>query len=1227
MGVVKNLMVKAGNKAADKIAKLSTLSPEQVQDIENKRDAYLLQMPDLTDDTAQEMTEKLLAASSVEIYNAYLPQLKDLYLPVEQTETCNRINNIRYINITKWVTDTKENSLDKLVNVYNVLSDEDCNIALIFNRTCETTNVYLGVSNNDNHTNNVKIQDLEQRLENSLKGNFPGAEWDPNIGKGTIPCLDNENSYSVASVSNIPTEKSEKFISQTIEKVLDGVIPTERKKEYTIILLASPIQNVEERKLILSDFYTGLAPYSSWQTNFTFSQNDATSSMAIFGVNAGVSAGIQNARNEAVTNTAGTTDSNSTTDTDSSNVTETDSTSETLTDSESSTDTSSTSDTNTASSSTSTGTSSSNTTSSSTTNTTGTSSSTAEMEGENSSGSFSGGASFIVHAEGGGTWGSSSSTTETIGQSVSEALTEGTSQTVGQTASQTVGQSTASTIGRSLANTVGKSVANSTGRAVANSVGRSVAQTLGRAVSTALATTEGLTKSVNFGGNFGANFARSSNITISVGKNEGITQTFTNYNIKHALSVLDEQMKRYEKSTALGMWDFAAYVLSEDHSIANSVAHSYLALTQGEESHLSKTAVNTWRGDIAEEKQAASELNTYLRNFRHPVFALNPEVLNESPDFNIYPPVVTATTGLTGKELSYSLNFPLRSVPGLPILKCAEFGRNVVTYNSQQDTKTIRIGNIFHMNHQEPVPVDLSINSLSSHLFITGSTGSGKSNTIYQILNEARKKDVKFLVVEPAKGEYKDVFGNDDVSVYGTNPSISDLLQINPFSFPANVHILEHIDRLVEIFNVCWPMYAAMPAVLKDALEKAYEDCGWSLISSVNEYDNSIYPSFKDVSINVKRIIDSSEYDAENKGAYKGSLLTRLKSLCNGINGMIFSPNEIENEKLFDQNVIIDISRVGSSETKSLIMGMLVLKLQEYRMATRDGINSELKHITVLEEAHNLLKRTSTDQPTEGGNLLGKSVEMLANAIAEMRTYGEGFIIADQAPGLMDLSVIRNTNTKIIMRLPDVLDRELVGKSANLDNDQITELAKLPCGVGAVYQNEWVQPILCKIDLYSYSSKQYFYHNESDDNGSDDNNPMRIKIADLLSKGMKLPKEVIIKEFLPSMKTINISSAVQVAIMRLLENPPREPRMTRLAPIMNDLFPEIKTEVARVYPESNDKTEWTKQARITLEKRYGNEIEPQTRRDIIQGIMTYYFINELNNESVLEDWVENGGLS
>ena len=507
-----------------------------------------------------------------------------------------------------------------------------------------------------------------------------------------------------------------------------------------------------------------------------------------------------------------------------------------------------------------------------------------------------------------------------------------------------------------------------------------------------------------------------------------------------------------------------------------------------------------------------------------------------------------------------------------------------------------------------------------------GSTGSGKSNTVYKILSEARDSGAKYLVIEPAKGEYKNVLGSyDDVKVYGTNPLVMPLLKLNPFSFPKDLHVLEHLDRIIEIFNVCWPMYAAMPAVLKNAVEKSYEDCGWDLVASTNEYGDDLFPSFADVAQNVKAIIDSSEYDNENKGAYKGSLLTRLQSLSNGINGLIFTHDEISAEDLFDQNVIVDISRVGSSETKSLIMGMLILKLQEYRMVTSEKMNSGLRHITVLEEAHNILKRTSSEQPMDGANLVGKSVEMIANAIAEMRTYGEGFIIADQAPGLLDMSAIRNTNTKIIMRLPDLSDRELVGRAANLDDDQISELAKIPCGVGAIYQTEWVQPVLCKIERFDKFAGEYEYRptsNSAEEKWIND----RVKIAELLSSGASISKETILEDIRSKMNSMHLVASVQATVCRMLANPPREPRMTKLAPIMDALFPEIKATVKDLYSETTDPKEWTMSAETALVRNYPVEISSQTRRDIIQGIMTHYLLNELNNINALKEWCEKGGL-
>lgn len=971
---IKNIINKAGAKAADKVAKLSALSPEQLKQVEEQREKYLADQPNISD---EELTNRLLASCGVEIFNSYLEQIKELYVPIENKvefgTDFQESYNIRYFNITKWVVDKKENSLEKLVNVYEVLSNEDCNIALVFNRTETNTEVFLAVVNTKNDSDNVNVENYRKRLLESIKGNFPGSTVQNEKGIGRIPCLANSKPYSVATVSNLPTAKSEKFISQTIEKLIDGIIPSQPSENYTLILLASPIQDIENRKLRLSELFSALAPYEKWQTNYTFTASDATTSMATFGVNVGASAGIQHGKNQSVNQSAGDTQTSGQSQTDSSG--QTDSTNTSHTDGKS------------------------------------------KGSSHNVSIPFVGGYAY--------------------------------SWNKGTSVSDSVGQSTAKTVSRALAKTASRALSQTVGQTLGSSSG------------------------VNLGSNIGANFARASNVTATVGKNEGITQSFTNHNISHALKVLEEQMKRFEKGTAMGMWEFAAYVLSEDQNIANNVAHTYLALTQGEESFMSQSSVNLWRGDLGESSGDAEEIVAYLRELRHPLFGLNPNLLLADPTFSVYPSIVTSTVPLTGQELAFSLNFPRKSIPGLPILECAEFGRNIAKFDEEDVTdKMLHLGDIFHMYHKEDVPVNLNQNSLASHVFVTGSTGSGKSNTIYQLLNEGRKNGLKFLVVEPAKGEYKHVFGNhNDVSVYGTNPQLTPLLRLNPFSFPKEIHILEHLDRLVEIFNVCWPMYAAMPAVLKKAVEQSYQDCGWDLLESSNPYGR-LYPNFNDIADNIKMIIDSSEYDDENKGAYKGALLTRIESLTNGINGLIFSNDELANEHLFDTNVIVDLSRVGSTETKSLLMGILVLKLQEYRMTNGD-MNAELKHITVLEEAHNLLKRTSTEQMSESANLLGKSVEMLANAIAEMRTYGEGFIIADQAPGLMDLSVIRNTNTKIIMRLPDFSDRELVGKSANLNDDQIIELAKLPKGVAAVYQNEWIQPVLCKVEKVEHDSNTF----------------------------------------------------------------------------------------------------------------------------------------------------------
>lgn len=589
---------------------------------------------------------------------------------------------------------------------------------------------------------------------------------------------------------------------------------------------------------------------------------------------------------------------------------------------------------------------------------------------------------------------------------------------------------------------------------------------------TAWSTARSIGKSLGFGMSRGYNTAHTDSSTVERSNahstneqhSNGTTDTHgtartqqievCNKAVEELLTRIDEQIKRTKESEDYGCYSCAAYFLSSRPSKALLAANTYRSLMIGEGSSVESGAVNLWQ-----DRASVTAMREYLKRFTHPVFAR--QLWENEADSLFY----TAGTLVSGRELPMHLGLPTRSVHGLPIIEHAEFGRNVPD-EAMPDEDKMNLGKIYHMGKEEAAGLILNRQAMASHTFITGSTDTGKSNAVYHLLDEITKNgQTTFLVVEPAKGEYKNVFGNcTDVQVFGTNPRETPLLRMNPFAFPENIHILEHIDRLVEIFNACWPMYAAMPAVLKDAIERSYQKVGWDLRNS--ESEKGIFPTFFDLLDILPGVIEESHYSKDTQSDYVGALCTRVKSLTNGIYGSVLCAEDaLTDEALFDRNVIVDLSRVGSMETKSLLMGILVMKLQEYRMCS-SGMNSRLRHVTVLEEAHNLLRKTSAEQSQEGANLQGKSVEMLANAIAEMRTYGEGFIIADQAPGLLDMSVIRNTNTKIILRLPDEEDRKLVGKSAALKEAQIDELSKLPLGVAAVYQNEWPEAVLCKIEAY-----------------------------------------------------------------------------------------------------------------------------------------------------------------
>lgn len=912
---------------------------------------------------------------------AYIPRLETDYGVLYFDEKYNQNkeisynSNIRAVKVDKWLFDKEQEPGECFKNVLSTFADGDHTIALVVKRNPIITEMYF-VIKNEGKGRNEESKDNVRLLDAAIHGNFPGSHTEIINDEEKIEKIfsnnckikvDNQEVSQINSVSlfaNTPSQYSEKYITQGLDKLLNGIVPKTDKDSYTVVFLAESVSQDEVREILsgYEEIASSINPFAQYQFQMGDSEVET------------------NGETSSISN--GTSTTNSVFKTQSINI------------------------------------------------------------GAN-------GGVFKSHTEG--------RTRDERGAckiafGAGGAIVGGiVGFFVGGPAGLITGATTGAKMSPKAIDAASalwgiKNVSNTSGSNVGGSFGYGYSWGSSKAITHSTTTTEGKSHS------------------ISLGKSEATTYTYKSYMVTNLLERLENTMERINKSQATGLWKYSTYVLAYDTTTSKSVANYLKGITQGKESFVEPAVVQEWSRIEGHESCAFNEIKKYVSMFCHPIFVT---MTTEQRDAMM----VTATSYVGTDELSNVIAFPKKSLQGIPVVAGVSFGRE--PYSLKPIDLDLHIGNAYHLHEEiENQKISLSIQELSKHTFITGSTGSGKSNTVYWMLEKLVEKKKTFMVIEPAKGEYKSLVGeNDQVTVFGTNPLKHDskLLRINPFSFPIEeTHVLEHIDRLVEIFNVCWPMYAAMPAILKDSIERAYIAAGWNLVKSTNKYGEPLFPTFVDVMIQIKKVLNESDYSSDNKGDYTGALVTRINSLTNGIYGLIFSSNEIQGKELFDKNVVVDLSRVGSTETKSLIMGLLILKLQEYRMKNSEP-DTDLNHVTVLEEAHNLLKRTSTEQSSEGSNLLGKSVEMLSNAIAEMRTYGEGFIIADQSPSLLDMSVIRNTNTKIIMRLPDYEDRVLVGKASGLNEDQIDELSRLEMGVASIHQSGWIEPVLCKI--VDYKSK------------------------------------------------------------------------------------------------------------------------------------------------------------
>jgi hypothetical protein len=408
---------------------------------------------------------------------------------------------------------------------------------------------------------------------------------------------------------------------------------------------------------------------------------------------------------------------------------------------------------------------------------------------------------------------------------------------------------------------------------------------------------------------------------------------------------------------------------------------------------------------------------------------------------------------LGSSDLAKLLQLPGQEFPGYKVIPYVRF--NV----SKEEGDGINIGEVLDQGKRLGSNYKVPLKGLKKHGLIVGGTGSGKTNTLFYMLRDLIWKDIPFLVLEPAKTEYRkllysDIF-SDKLQVFTLGDNNVSPFRLNPFKFHEGISVQTHLDLLKSVFNASFYMWGPLPHVLERCLYEIYQDKGWDLTSNRNSRGVHVnaYPTLTDLYNKVDDVVDELGYSPETTMELKSSLKTRLNSLRIGGKGlMLDTKSSVSFENLLKRPTVLELETLGDDEEKAFMMGLVLTMMYEYYVSQGFSEDKNLGHITVIEEAHRLLGDTDKNNAFTG-DMKGKAVETFTNILSEIRAYGEGFLIAEQIPTKLSSDVVKNTNLKVMHRIVSEDDRRVMASSMNIKNEEADIVATLSVGEAVVYSD------------------------------------------------------------------------------------------------------------------------------------------------------------------------------
>lgn len=347
--------------------------------------------------------------------------------------------------------------------------------------------------------------------------------------------------------------------------------------------------------------------------------------------------------------------------------------------------------------------------------------------------------------------------------------------------------------------------------------------------------------------------------------------------------------------------------------------------------------------------------------------------------------------------------------------------------------------------------IGFNLKNLAKHMLVVGTPGSGKTTFSVGMLDRLWKEHhVPFLVIEPAKNEYRALVQSiPDLQVFTPGKNFISPFVYNPFVPPKNVKLETYKSTLKTAFAAGVSMTTPLDKIFEEAINNCYSDFRW-LDTYTTDNKGKIF-NITDFIKCFQQTFDEIGYTGDAKNIGRAGVV-RLNSLVNLFDNYYSIPIE----DLLSKPTIIELAAIENAEQKSLIIALLLLSILSYVNANYIG-EGGLKNVILLEEAHVLLDSDSSSGQGEA-NPSSIAQGLIKRMLAEIRSYGVGLVIADQSPRKVGTDVVALTDMKVVFRLVEAADKQIIADSSNMSDAMFQRMSKLKPGEAFLFFNKLDEP-------------------------------------------------------------------------------------------------------------------------------------------------------------------------